>query len=79
VSKINTKDAAKYLNERGIPITETTLNQLRKGGGPPFYKENGGKYIWYDTEDLDVWSPMKKSPKPMTKYNSTSEYRKKPE
>ena len=78
MSKLNPKDTVTHLTEQGKPITETTLSQLRTtGGGPPFYKEDNGKYIWYDTDDLDEWSPMKKIPKPMTKYNSTREYRKK--
>ena len=80
-TKLNTKDAARYLTEHGKPITEAKLNQLRSGGGPAFYKEDGGKYIWYDTDDLDAWSPTTHGPspgaRPMTKYSSTSEYRKK--
>ena len=72
---LNPKDAAKYLIANGKPMTEAKLNQ--SGGGPPFYKEDGGKYIWYNTDDLDNWSPINKTPKRMTKYNSISEYRKK--
>jgi hypothetical protein len=78
-TKLNPKDAARYQTEHGKPITESKLAQLRKGGGPPFYKEDDGKYIWYDTDDLDAWTPEKKSrqSRPMTKYSSTAEYRKK--
>jgi hypothetical protein len=76
---LNTKDAARYLTEHGKPITESKLNQLRNppGGGPDFYKEDDGKYVWYDTDDLDAWNPTEKKPRPMTKYKSTAEYRKK--
>jgi hypothetical protein len=80
--KIRPKAAARYLTEHGKPITESKLGQLRNtGGGPPFYKEDGrSKPVWYDTDDLDVWNPEDKPSGPsgpMTKYTSTSEYRKK--
>jgi hypothetical protein len=79
--KLNPKDAAKYLTEHGKPITESKLASLRstKGAGPEFYKEDDGKYIWCDTDDLDAWNPENKTrqSRPMTKYKSTAEYRKK--
>jgi hypothetical protein len=79
--KLNPKDAARYLTEHGKPITESKLAQLRAlpdGGGLPFYKEEGRKPIWYDTDDLDAWNPDDKPSGPsgpMKKYTSTSEYR----
>jgi hypothetical protein len=68
---LNTKDAARYLTERGKPIERSTLDTLRNiGGGPPFYKEDGKKHIQYDTDDLDVFAKSNQ----LKKYNSTSEY-----
>jgi hypothetical protein len=68
---LNTKDAVKYLTERGKPIERSTLDTLGNiGGGPPFYKEDGKKYIQYDTDDLDVFAKSSQ----LKKYNSTSEY-----
>jgi hypothetical protein len=75
---LNPTQAAQYLTDHGKPIEKSKLATLRNnGGGPSFLKEDDGKFVWYDTDDLDGWSPMEKKPKPMTKYNSTSEYRKK--
>lgn len=83
-TKLNPKDAARYLTEHGKPITEAKLGQLRglpDGGGLPFYKESDdSKFVWYDTDDLDKWSPEEKFKQPngpMKKYSSTAEYRKK--
>ena len=83
-TKLNPKDAARYLTEHGKPITEAKLGQLRglpDGGGLPFYKESDdSKFVWYDTDDLDKWSPEEKSKQPtgpIKKYSSTAEYRKK--
>ena len=69
--KVRTKQAALIATENGRPTEESTLNTLRvTGGGPPFYKDNDGKNVWYDKDDVIEWA---KSPS-MTKYNSTSEY-----
>ena len=68
---LNTKQAAQYLTERGKIIEKSTLDTIRStGGGPPFYKEDEKKPVWYDTDDLDEWAKSK----PMKKYRSTSEY-----
>jgi hypothetical protein len=82
--KLSPKDGAKYRTEQGKPITEAKLAQLRAlpdGGGLPFYKEDDdSKFVWYDTDDLDLWNPEEKSrqpTRPMKRYTSTSEYRKK--
>jgi hypothetical protein len=54
---LNPKQAAQYLTERGKKTEESSLNSKRNtGGGPEFYKEDGEKYVWYDTDDLDEWS-----------------------
>ena len=69
--KLNTKQAARFCTEHGRPTEEATLNTLRStGGGPPFYKEDGKKTVWYDTDDLLEWC----KPVEMKKYSSTSEY-----
>ena len=68
-AKINSKLAAQHLTEHGRPTEKSSLDTMRSiGGGPPFYRS--GKYILYDTDDLDVFAASS----PMTKYNSTSEY-----
>jgi hypothetical protein len=84
MAKLSPKDFARYSTEHGKPITEAKLAQLRglpDGGGLPFYKESDdSKFVWYDTDDLDKWSPEAKSKQPtgpMKKYSSTAEYRKK--
>lgn len=67
--KLNPKDAAQYLTEHGRPTEKSSLDTMRStGGGPPFYKS--GKYILYDTDDLDVFATSS----PMQKFTSTSEY-----
>jgi hypothetical protein len=69
--KVRTKKAAHIATEHGRQTEEATLNTLRStGGGPPFYKEDGKKNVWYDTDDVIEWA---KTPT-LTKYNSTSEY-----
>jgi hypothetical protein len=68
---LNPKDAARYCTDHGKAIERSTLDTLRHtGGGPPFYKEDGGKNVFYDPNDLDEWIKSN----PLTKYNSTSEY-----
>ena len=67
---LNPKQAAQYLTDHGRPTERASLDSMRSlGNGPPFYKSEG-KYIMYDTNDLDEYIKSK----PMTKYNSTSEY-----
>jgi hypothetical protein len=68
---LNPKQAAQYCTDNGKQIERSTLDTLRNiGGGPPFYKEDGKKNVWYDPADLDEWIKSN----PMKKYNSTSEY-----
>jgi hypothetical protein len=80
MAKLSPKDFARYSTEHGKPITEAKLAQLRglpDGGGLPFYKESDdSKFVWYDTDDFDKWSPEEKSKqptKPLKKYTSTRE------
>jgi hypothetical protein len=60
---LSPKQAAHYLTEHGKPITEQKLAQLRglpDGGGLPFYKESDdSKFVWYNTDDLDVWESQR--------------------
>jgi hypothetical protein len=71
VEMVRTKEAARIATENGRQTEEATLNTLRStGGAPPFYKEDGKKNVWYDTDDVLKWA---KTPT-LTKYNSTSEY-----
>jgi hypothetical protein len=47
--------AAKFLNERGFPVTETTLaTKNSRGGGPRYFKF--GKYALYTGADLLEWA-----------------------
>jgi hypothetical protein len=69
--KLNPEQAEDYLKESPKPTKVSSLNTMRvNGGGPPFYKEDGKKNVWYDTDDLDEWAKSS----PLTKYLSTSEY-----
>jgi hypothetical protein len=68
---LNSKHAAKFCTDNGRPTEEATLNTKRStGGGPPFYKKDDEKNVWYDTDDLLEWCQSS----PLKKYNSTSEY-----
>jgi hypothetical protein len=69
--KVNSQRAAEILTELGRPTKEATLNSLRStGGGPPFYKAEGGKYVLYDTDELPEYAKTD----PLVRYTSTSEY-----
>jgi hypothetical protein len=49
------KQSAKFLNDRGFPVTETTLaTKNSRGGGPRYFKF--GKYALYTGEDLLTWA-----------------------
>lgn len=69
--KLRPKPAAQFCTDNGRPTEEATLNTKRStGGGPDYYKEDDGKSVWYDTDDLLKWCKSST----MTKYSSTSEY-----
>ena len=59
------REAAKYLEVRGIPISATTLaKKATIGGGPKFRKFD--RVTLYTSADLDAWigdrlSPLKRS------------------
>ena len=67
-AKKSRREAAKYLNERGYPITFNTLQKLACIGGGPVFRKFGSRVI-YDDPDLDRWVEERLSP-PM---RSTSE------
>jgi len=47
-------EAAKHVNEKGVPLSPKTLAKLAVvGGGPPFRKV--GRIPLYDPADLDAW------------------------
>jgi len=47
-------EAAKHVNEKGVPLSPKTLAKLAVvGGGPPFRK--AGRIPLYDPTDLDAW------------------------
>lgn len=47
-------EAAKHVNEKGVPLSPKTLAKLAVvGGGPSFRKM--GRIPLYDPSDLDVW------------------------
>jgi len=54
-------EAAKYLNDKGLPYGPKTMAKLAVvGGGPPFRK--AGRIPLYDPIDLDAWVCSKLSP-----------------
>jgi hypothetical protein len=69
--KVNTEQAAKFLTDLGRPTKAATLNTQRStGGGPPFYKAEGGKHVLYDTDELAEHAKID----PLVRYTSTSQY-----
>lgn len=55
---MSTRDAAAYLNERGIPYAPATLEKLRCVGGGPRFRKYGPR-VRYDRADLDAWADSK--------------------
>jgi hypothetical protein len=49
------KQAVKFLNDRGFPVTETTLaTKACRGGGPRHFKF--GKHVLHTAADLIEWA-----------------------
>lgn len=49
------KQSAKFLNDHGFPVTESTLaTKGCRGGGPQFFKF--GKRVLHTAEDLLEWA-----------------------
>jgi hypothetical protein len=61
-------ESAKYLTERGLPITKHTLQKFATKGGGPEYQLWGNKAV-STPHQLDVWADSKLS----TPKRSTSE------
>jgi hypothetical protein len=55
------REAAKYLTERGLPTTFSTLQKLACTGGGPLYQLYGNKTV-YLPENLDGWAAAKMTP-----------------
>ena len=47
-------EAARYINEKGLPITRGTLAKLASVGGGPNYRIFGNKAV-YTHEEVDAW------------------------
>jgi hypothetical protein len=58
----NTREASKYLTDRGVPVKPSTLDKLRCVGGGPRFRKIGGKYIAYGEAELDEFADAKISP-----------------
>ncbi len=55
------KAAARYLQERGLPVAAQTLAKLAViGGGPAFQKF--GRFPVYSCADLDAWAASRLGP-----------------
>lgn len=60
------REAAQYLNNKGIPTTESTLATLASRGGGPAFSKFGARAL-YSADDLDAWVDAKLSrPMPHT-------------
>jgi len=55
------REAAQYLQERGIPCAAKTLAKLAVVGGGPIFRRIG-RIPLYQADDLDRWVTSKLSP-----------------
>jgi hypothetical protein len=69
--KVNPTKAAQIATDNGTPTEKATLDTKRStGGGPPFYKKDDEKNVWYDVDEVIEWAKSSE----MKRYTSTSEY-----
>jgi len=52
------REAAEYLNSKGLPIAHATLGKLASVGGGPLYCRFGRVAV-YKAADLDDWAARK--------------------
>ncbi len=58
----DTREAADYLRDRGIPgASAFRLKQLRTEGGGPRYRKVG-RFVVYEEVELDRWADARLSP-----------------
>lgn len=58
---LDRREAAVYINSRGLTYSATTLQKLATVGGGPVYRRFGNRAV-YTTADLDAWIEQKLSP-----------------
>jgi len=62
MTRLNRTDAARFLNDNGLPIAPNTLaKKAVDGSGPPYQVWNG--HATYETEDLLEWAASRLGPK----------------
>ena len=61
-------ESAKYLTERGLPVSRNTLQKWATTGGGPIYRRFGNRAVYTET-DLNKWIDKKLS----APRNSTSD------
>jgi len=55
--RLTPREAAAYLAELGTPFKVTTLEVWRcHGKGPRYYRQTGGRRIFYDPADLEAFA-----------------------
>jgi len=55
--RLTPREAAAYLAELGVPFKATTLEVWRcHGKGPRYYRQTGGRRIFYDPDDLEAFA-----------------------
>ncbi len=55
--RLTPREAAAYLAELGTPFKVTTLEAWRcHGKGPRYYRQTGGRRIFYDPADLEAFA-----------------------
>lgn len=55
------REAAAYINSKGLTYSPNTLQKLASVGGGPKYRRFGNRAV-YTTDDLDAWIEEKLSP-----------------
>lgn len=54
------EESAKYLTERGLPVSRNTLQKWATVGGGPVYRRFGNRAV-YTISDLNAWVEQKLS------------------
>lgn len=58
---LDRRQAAAYINSRGLTYSANTLQKLATVGGGPVYRRFGNRAV-YTTTDLDAWIEQKLTP-----------------
>jgi hypothetical protein len=52
---LSRREAAKYLNEKGLKRTAKTFAKYASIGGGPKFRKFGARHVVYEIKDLDEW------------------------